>query len=254
MIAPRRPALRGPAMRELGLATVFLAGLLGSAHCAGMCGGIAAALGATDRPARRAWQPLLYHVGRIAGYATAGAIAGALGAAAGSVFAVSRWGEILRLATAAVVIVIGLDLALGSSARSRWLRTPERWGARLWARIVPRARRLLPAAPVPRALMLGVLWGWLPCGLVYSALIAAAVAGDPWRGSATMMAFGLGTLPAMAGLSYVGRRLPRPDGTLARVLGAVLVACGLWTAAMPISMLSGVHDHHHHAVAQNLNP
>jgi len=97
-----------------------------------------------------------------------------------------------------------------------------------------------------RSLLLGLLWGWLPCGLVYSALIIAAAAGGPLRGSVTMAAFGLGTLPAMSGLSFLGGRLPRPDGSFARLLGAMLVACGLWTAALPLAALSGAPGHTHH--------
>jgi len=236
-------------MHELTWMTVFLAGLLGSTHCVAMCGGIAAALGATDGSRRRSWQPLLYHFGRITSYGIAGAIAGALGAVAGFAFAISRWGEILRLVTAIVVIAIGLDIALGAAARASWLGTPERWGARLWQHIAPATRGLLPSSPPVRALVLGVLWGWLPCGLVYSALIAAAVAGDAANGAATMVAFGLGTVPAMGGLSYLGARLPKREGTLARLLGAGVVACGLWTAIVPISVLSGWHEPHHDATA-----
>jgi uncharacterized protein len=231
-------------MSELAWATAFLAGLLGSGHCLGMCGGIATALG--TGAVRRPWQPLVYQLGRLTGYAIAGAIAGALGAAAGFAFALSRWSELLRLATAVVVVVIGLDIAFGSGWLTRWLRSPERFGARLWQRIAPAARARLPASPALRALALGVLWGWLPCGLVYSVLVAAAVAGSAARGSATMLAFGLGTLPAMGGLSYLGRRLPRRDGTLARLLGAMLVGCGLWTAALPLAVLTGARPHAHH--------
>ncbi len=235
-------------MPELTLLTAFVAGVLGSTHCAAMCGGIATALGAVPGGASRHRQLLLYHLGRLASYGTAGAIAGTLGAAAGFAFAISRWSEILRLATAAVVVVIGLDIALSGSPRARWLRLPERWGARLWRRVAPLTRTSLPASASARALVLGLLWGWLPCGLVYSVLLAAAVAGGATSGAAIMIAFGLGTVPAMAGLSYAGARLPRPGGSLARLLGAALVACGLWTAVLPIAALSGAHEHHHRSV------
>lgn len=235
-------------MSELALATVFIAGLLGSSHCLVMCGGIATALGAPRSGGGR-WQPLLYQFGRISSYGTAGALVGGLGAAAGLGLAVSRWSTILRLATALVVVIIGLDIALATSGRARWLRAPERLGAMLWRRIAPAARAALPASAAARALMLGLLWGWLPCGLVYSALVAAAVAGSALGGAATMIAFGLGTMPSMLSLSYAGTRLPRPDGTLARLLGAIIVACGLWTATMPIATLTGASPHHHHAMA-----
>lgn len=231
-------------MSELTLATAFVAGLLGSTHCLGMCGGIATALGASR--AGRSWRLLLHHFGRIASYGVAGGCAGALGAAAGLTFAASHWSEVLRLATAVAVIVIGLDIALSGSGRARWLHAPERWGARLWRRIAPLADRMRSAPPALRALSLGLLWGWLPCGLVYSVLLAAAVAGGPLGGAATMIAFGLGTLPAMAGLGFVGTRLPPPGGALARLLGAALVACGLWTAVVPLGILTGSLEHQHH--------
>jgi len=235
-------------MPELSCLTAFVAGLLGSTHCVAMCGGIAAALGTVGRGPLRTAQLLLYHSGRLAGYGIAGAIAGAAGAATGFVFEISRWNEILRLTTALVVIVIGLDIAFGASARIRWLRAPERWGAWLWRRVAPIANRRLPASAAARALALGLLWGWLPCGLVYSVLLAAAVAGSAASGGAIMIAFGVGTVPAVAAFSYFGSHLPKRDGTLARLLGAALVACGLWTAIVPIATLSGASAHDHHAM------
>jgi uncharacterized protein len=237
-------------MRELAWVTALLAGLLGSGHCLAMCGGIAAALGSAGR--QRPWHLLLYQLGRLTSYAIAGSIAGALGAAAGFAFAVSRWSELLRLATAVVVIAIGLDIALGANALTHALRAPERWGARLWRRMAPLAAAHQPAPAPMRALVLGVLWGWLPCGLVYSVLLAAAVSGGAARGGATMIVFGLGTLPAMSGLTYLGRRLPQRGGTLARLLGASLVACGLWTAVVPLALLTGspLHAHQHGSEAR----
>src|SRR6185437_7395986 len=114
----------------------------------------------------------------------------------------------------------------------------------LWRRVTPPLRELLPTRPVPRAFFLGMLWGWLPCGLVYSVLLVAAFAGSAGAGSATMTAFGLGTLPALLGLSYMSSRWLQQRGTLGRIFGAVIVACGLWTAAMPIAVLTGAHHHH----------
>jgi uncharacterized protein len=241
-----RGAMQAGAMPEVTPLAAFLAGLLGSAHCLAMCGGIATAAGAANVSSSRLG-PLLYQLGRLGSYAIAGAIAGAVGAAAGFAFAVSHWNEWLRLATALLVIVIGLDISFGTSRRTTWLRAPERWGGRLWRRITPAARYLTPASATGRALTLGLLWGWLPCGLVYSVLIAAALAGSPARGAGVMVAFGLGTVPTMAGLGYLGGRLrPRPHGALARLLGAALVACGLWTAIVPLATLTGASPHAHH--------
>lgn len=233
---------------ELALITMFAAGLLGSTHCLAMCGGIATALGATRSSGARPWQPLLYQFGRLVSYGLAGALAGIAGASPGLLFFAPHWSEVLRLATALMVVAIGMNIALGGRSAGRWLQGAERLGARLWRHIAPAMRAALPAAPCARALVLGFIWGWLPCGLVYSALLAAALAGSASHGSATMIAFGLGTLPAMLGLSYAGTRLPRRDGTLARLLGTIIVACGVWTATLPIAALSGLHEHQRHTM------
>jgi uncharacterized protein len=238
-------------MLELMMSTAFLAGLMGSGHCLVMCGGIATALAPRrDQPGARTWLPLLYQFGRILGYCAAGALVGALGLAAGAGLGTAwlRWSDVLRLAASLVVILIGLNLAFGGSRSAAWRRWPERIGAGLWRGVFTKLGRQLPQRPVPRALVVGLLWGWMPCGLVYSALLAAAVSGGALPGAATMCAFGLGTLPAMLAFSQAGgwtRKLLGPQRTaLSGVFGAVLVACGLWTAAMPLMDLSG-HGHRH---------
>lgn len=230
-------------MYDLALGTAFIAGMMGSMHCVAMCGGLATAFGTLSDGSRR-WQSLLYQSGRIASYAIGGGIAGAAGSGLGMGFETSQWGAVLRIGSACLIVLIGLNLALGSGSQGRWLRVPERWAARLWRRVTPPLRELLPTRPVPRAFFLGMLWGWLPCGLVYSVLLVAAFAGSAGAGSATMTAFGLGTLPALLGLSYMSSRWLQQRGTLGRIFGAVIVACGLWTAAMPIAVLTGAHHHH----------
>jgi hypothetical protein len=229
-------------VHELALGAAFIAGLMGSMHCMAMCGGLTTAFGVLPSGGLR-WQPLVYQFGRIASYGLAGSIAGTAGAVAGAGFETSHWGAVLRVGTALLIVLIGLNLAVGSGSQARWLRVPERWGARLWRRVVPTLRARLPREPTLRALTLGMLWGWLPCGLVYSVLLIAAFSGSAVRGGATMMAFGLGTLPALLGLSYLSTRWLQRRNALARILGAVVVACGLWTAAMPIAELTGTHQH-----------
>jgi sulfite exporter TauE/SafE len=213
-----------------------------------MCGGISLALGVPANHAPRRL-PILYQVGRIASYGIGGCIVGAMGAAAGMGFENSRWSEVLRLSTAIVVVVIGLNIALGTREHTKWLRIPLHWVARLWRRISQIAGQRIPRQPVARALALGLLWGWLPCGLVYSALLVAAVAGSAVAGGAVMVAFGAGTLPVMLSLGHAGSRLPRSrlptrNSVWVRLSGAILVACGLWTASMPIAALAGAHHHH----------
>lgn len=234
-------------MPEITAITLFVAGLLGSSHCLAMCGGIAAALGAAREPRARLTQPLLYQAGRITSYSIAGGVAGATGAA-GVSLATAHWAEVLRLATALVVVMIGLKVTFGPGRRARWMGLPERLGAFVWQRIAPYTRRALPISGNLRTFTLGMMWGWLPCGLVYSALIAAAVAGSFTMGAASMLAFGLGTLPAMLGVSVFGARLPQPDGPFARLLGTIIVACGIWTATLPFAALIGQQSHAHHPV------
>jgi uncharacterized protein len=237
-------------VHDLALGTAFMAGMMGSMHCMAMCGGIVTALGSLRSRAPR-WQSLLYHLGRIGSYTIAGSIAGGAGALAGTGFNTAHWAEILRLGTALLIVLIGLSIALGSGTPVRWLQVPERWGAIVWRKFSPKLRAMLPQEPVLRSLGLGMIWGWLPCGLVYSVLFVAAFAGSAAAGGATMAAFGLGTLPALAGLGFAGHRWVPRRGALAHTMGGLIVACGLWTAAMPIAALFGGHQHPHQAVMSN---
>lgn len=182
-------------MPEATLLAVFLAGLLGGGHCAGMCGGIVSALSAGA--GSRLPLHLAYNTGRIASYTLAGAIAGALG---GMVL----YYDLLPLQLALYVfanlmlILLGLYLAGWSSMVTRL----EAVGRRLWRHISPLTGKFLPVNTLPRAFAVGMLWGWLPCGLIYSALAIALVSGGAANGAALMLAFGLGTLPnlLLAGL------------------------------------------------------
>lgn len=235
-------------MPQVTLPGLFLAGLFGSAHCLTMCGGLATALGAAPIGERR-WRIVLSQVGRLLSYGALGAAAGALGMLAATQATAEHWSALLRVVTAALIVMIGLRLTLGASHKIGWLRWPERLGARVWRRAFPIAQRVLPRQPILRALLLGALWGWMPCGLIYSALMIAAAAGNASQGLLIMLAFGLGTLPAVLGVGHLGRWLPRHDGGHTRWLGALLIACGVWTAALPLAeMHSGGHVHHHHAI------
>ena len=235
-------------MNDIALVTLFLAGLIGSGHCVVMCGGIAMALGAAPGGSRLL-RSILYQLGRLTSYGLAGGLVGAIGSASLSL-ATTRWYEILRLATALVVVLIGLRLAFGSGSQMQWLKGPERIGARIWRSVFPIAQKCLPRAPLLRSFVVGLFWGWLPCGLVYSALLAAAVAGSGTQGAAVLLAFGAGTVPAMLGIGLVGSRLPKPTGAFARLVGAVIVACGLWIAAMPLAALRNPHAHLHHHLGE----
>jgi len=209
------------------LASAFILGLLGSGHCVGMCGGLmgAFALGAT--PGRRPRSALLlgYNLGRVVSYGVAGTLLGGAGWALTQ--ALGQWP--LRLLAGGLLVVMGLYLAGGWQG----LLKLEHVGQGLWARIRPLAGTLLPVASLRAAVMLGMLWGWLPCGLVYSTLLWAASQGQPAHAGLLMLAFGLGTCPLLllTGLAGAGgqRWLRRPG--IRRAAGSLLIAYGLWTCA-----------------------
>lgn len=227
----------------LTLAAALLLGLVANGHCVLMCGGISTALGmATARNAKGKPQFRLlaaYQAGRVASYSLAGLLlAGALGGAIGLLDIES----VRRTLRALSALAIGLTalLALGI------LRDPgARWGHTLWLKLMPLGRRLLPVATVPRAFAFGMIWGWMPCGFVYSVLIIATLQSGALRGAATMAAFGMGTAPALLAASVGAARFTRWTGSLAakRVAAGLLAACALLTLAGPwlMSAVPGSH-------------
>lgn len=206
------------------LATLFLVGLLGGTHCAGMCGGIVSALSLQATQGRSGLPiHLAYNLGRIASYTVAGALAGAIGYAFGDLLPVQRG---LYLFASLMLLALGLYL-LGATAT---LAVIERGGQRLWARVQPLTRRFLPVRGPAQALPLGALWGWLPCGLVYSALTTALASGSAARGALAMLAFGLGTLPnlLLAGMLLTRfRRFAQARATRI-VSGLLVLGFGCW--------------------------
>jgi len=231
-------------MPEATVYGALLAGLFGSAHCLGMCGGIAGAVGVSAGQAGRLQRTILYNLGRICSYTVAGAAAGGAGLAVGSLIDLHTWSIAARLLAGLVLMAMGLNIAL----QWRLLSAIEAAGAGLWSRIAPAARRLL-ASPHPLATLgLGALWGWLPCGLVYTVLLVAVSTSSALEGAGTMLAFGLGTLPSMlaagaatAGILRFTRR--RPIRWLA---GGLLVAMGAWTALQPLVKIAATDSAHQH--------
>ncbi|MBK5002354.1 hypothetical protein IAE37_004630 [Pseudomonas sp. S31] len=215
------------------LGSALILGLLGGGHCLGMCGGLMGALTLAIPPeqrSRRLRLLLAYNLGRILSYACAGLLLGLAGWAVAS----SPAALALRVMAALLLIAMGLYLAGWWSGLTRI----EALGRGLWRHIQPLATRLLPVSSLPRALLLGALWGWLPCGLVYSTLLWAASQGNAGYSAALMLAFGLGTWPVLlaTGLAaeQVNALLRRRS---VRVAGGVLVILfGIWT-------LPGPHQH-----------
>ena len=214
-------------------------GLMGSAHCAAMCGGIAGALslGVDQHRAHRLTTITAFHIGRIVSYAI-------IGMALGSLMVVAT--EHIKPLSIALRILAGVLLvAMGLYVGSWWagLASLERLGVPLWSRLQPLTRRLLPVKSTAGALALGGLWGWLPCGLVYSALSWAVTAPSTLEASARMLFFGVGTLPAMLTMSIAAdssRRLLQKRATR-RAAGILLIGFGLWTLITPIQQLTGGH-------------
>jgi len=215
------------------LSSALILGLLGGGHCLGMCGGLMGALTLAipkEQRSRRFRLLLAYNLGRILSYALAGLLLGLAGwAVANSPVAVA-----MRVVAALLLISMGLYLAGWWSGLTRI----ESLGRGLWRHIQPVANRLLPVSSLPRALLLGALWGWLPCGLVYSTLLWAASQGNVGNSALLMLAFGLGTWPVLLATGLAAERtnaLLRKRGV--RVAGGLLVILfGLWT-------LPGPHQH-----------
>ena len=210
---------------SISLLSAFLVGLLGGVHCLGMCGGIVAALtlGLPESIVNSRRMPvyiLAYNTGRLASYTLAGTLMGGVG------WLAVNWSQLhsvqIILQALAGLFMVALGLYLGGWWRG--LAYLEYAGAGLWRHIEFRARRFMPVSTIPQAFVLGIFWGWLPCGLVYSVLVWSVSAGDPLYGGALMLAFGAGTLPLMM---FLGTAAGRVAGWIrsqrARQLAGLLV-------------------------------
>jgi len=191
---------------EALLAVMLAAGLASGVHCVAMCGGIVSAFdGRRVVPikARSDWQRrIAFNFGRISTYALAGAAAGTLGAAAYA-SGVLPAQETLQVAANVMLVLVGLHLA----GAGRLLSRLESVGAPLWRRLQPMAARLLPARTLAQSCAAGMVWGWLPCAMVYAALATATFSGSAARGALAMAAFGFGTLPFLLAAGWLASRL-----------------------------------------------
>ncbi len=234
-------------MNALQLLPVLVVGLAGSVHCIGMCGGIVGALTAGTaapavapvtssprpviaivpaRPASPLLRVLAYNAGRISSYMVAGALAGGLASGAQSLSTLA--GVQLGFYWLANLMLVALGLYLMNAWQG--LALLEQGGRVLWQAaqplLAPAMKALMPATRPHQAFVLGALWGWLPCGMVYSVLLTAMLSGSASSGAAVMLAFGLGTLPMLTGLGLLGARLQR-----ALQQRPVRIACGLLVLA-----------------------
>ena len=218
------PAL---ACDAVSLSAAFVAGMAGSIHCLAMCGGLSGALGLRARRASTAKRAFLlaasYQAGRLTSYTLAGAIVGAFSGLLLGMLDFDRMTLVARALAGLVLISVGV----GALFHWRPLAVVERMGGRLWRHVAPLARSL-PATSITGSLLLGMLWGWLPCGFIYSMLIFAALKGGALQGAALMLCFGLGTAPAVFGASVVSAQM-----------GRVAMARGLNVAAGWLLLLFG---------------
>jgi len=232
----------------LVLLAAFVTGLLGSAHCGAMCGGIAVAAALPAPPTTGPRAPLalgmaalLPNLGRIGSYTLAGALVGGLGGGllgALDLAVIAPW---LRLGVGLVLLLAALRLAA-----PRWAaQLPSGPAVPLWQAMAP-LRRIVPATGPWRALALGALWGWLPCGLSYTLLGAAWLEGSALHGALLMLAFGLGTTPALVAASGVAARIgllaARPAWRAAS--GTFMAGVGALTMAGPWLLPGGGHGSH----------
>ncbi|MDO4640462.1 MAG: sulfite exporter TauE/SafE family protein [Neisseria sp.] len=189
---------------NLTLVSLFLIGFFGGGHCVGMCGSLSSAFALQLPPhINRFWLILLLNLGRITSYTVIGLLLGALGQIGISLDQTRLLQNGLFLAAHILLILLGLYLA----GLSGMVRRIEDFGRPVWRRLNPVLGRLLPIKSIPACFGVGLLWGWLPCGLVYSASLYALGSGNTALGGLYMLAFALGTLPNLLAMGWFAAQL-----------------------------------------------
>ena len=221
----------------LALAAALTLGLFGSVHCIGMCGGIVGVLtynlpeDMRKSPVRILPYAVAYNAGRIFSYMVAGAVVGLIGATAMAPLEMERALAVGRGLAGVFMILLGFYVA----GWSPLLAKLEQLGARFWRRIEPLGRRFIPVRRPVHAFALGIVWGWLPCGMVYSALMLSLATASVITGAIVMGAFGLGTLPMLLAMGlgsvYFLRLAQRP--MVRKAAGVLIIVAGFYLLAAP---------------------
>lgn len=215
---------------DITLFTLFLLGFFGGGHCVGMCGGLSSAFALQLPPhINRLTLIALLNAGRISSYAAIGFLLGLLGQI-GISLDQTRWLQNgLFVAANLLLFLLGLYLA----GLSSWAVKVESLGKPVWKRLNPLLGKLLPIRSIPTCFGVGVLWGWLPCGLVYSASLYALGSGSAVQGGLYMLAFALGTLPNLLAMGFFASQLqPLLQKKPLRLAAGLLVAAwALWQLA-----------------------
>ena len=219
-------------IESFSLLSALLVGLLGGVHCVGMCGGIVGALSFQPHPdqsPRQSFWPLLlaYNLGRILSYTLAGMMMGGLGVMLAGWLPVAIAQKMLLMIAGIFMLLLGFYLAGWWGAVILGI---ERGGSFVWKRLEPLGRKLLPVKHVRQAVLLGLLWGWLPCGLVYSVLIWSVSAGSVQQGGLLMLAFGLGTLPNLLAMGVIARRFAdfMHKSVMRKIAGLLVMVLGVY--------------------------
>lgn len=226
--------------------TAFLLGLFSTVHCIAMCGSVIGALTLSlpteIRESQRRMLPFVfnYNMGRVLSYGVAGVLVGLLSSPLSQLNA--HW--VLRILSVIVMIAMGLYLAGWFPKFAR----AEKLGAPVWRLLQPIGQKLLPVRSFSQAFLLGMVWGWLPCGLVYAALAVATTAADPVKGGLVMLAFGAGTLPAVMGAGLFTGMLASlaHSRQLRHIAGILIILMALATLLWPLES-----EHHHSAPASH---
>jgi hypothetical protein len=228
---------------DFSVSGAFLVGLMGAGHCIGMCGGLVGAL--SQQLPKQPRQNLLaaqlsfilsYNFGRILSYTIAGALIGGSASILSALFSLDLYLISMRVFAGIMMIATGLYIAQIWSG----IVQVERVGKLLWRFIGPIANRLLPIKNLKQAFIAGLLWGWLPCGLVYSTLTWAVAANSAQQGALIMAAFGLGTLPALVSAGVAAQFFAQLvlKRSVRLVSGLILVSFGIHTLYIAFAQLS----------------
>jgi uncharacterized protein len=233
-------------MDIVNLIIAFNLGLFSTLHCLGMCGGIigALSLGVTAKKNQhfpeRAGYVFAYNFGRIMSYTVAGAIAGLLGGHFAAMVMPDSGHRVLQFIAAGVLVLIGLHLA-GWLPKLKFI---ESFGYKFWKYIQPAGRKFFPVDRIHKALMIGIIWGWLPCALVYSVLLWSLASGGTFNGAMLMFAFGVGTLPGMVTAGVMGNKLlDILKQAQTRIWAGIIII--LFGMVSPF-LVTGHHDHQGH--------
>jgi len=214
-------------------------------HCIGMCGSIIGTLTLSLSPDIRNNKARLlpfvfnYNLGRVTSYTMAGGLAGIVGVLMTMPFGELHGHRILQLLSALIMMSAGLYIA-GWFPRFAYI---EKIGTRFWKKIEPFGRKLIPVKTYTQAYLFGMVWGWLPCGLVYTALAVAATAGDVSKSALTMLAFGFGTLPAVMGVGIMTSVLTRLSRTqrFKQIIGLFMIILALLAALPWLNPMAFLH-------------